>query len=156
MQIAMKLFFLSTAKPFGGESPADCVRRSVPAMERLLDTHHQNIVIVAHGRLLRIILAYLTQGTLVNMHSFRHHNTSVNVLDAFVGFDERAAVNYNDDNNDAGMASFTVSSPIKRHYSTIQTERTPLPLPKFRADIRWIPWVLDDTAHAEGMYMVQY
>ncbi|KAI3641600.1 hypothetical protein MIR68_000351 [Amoeboaphelidium protococcarum] len=41
------------------------------------------VIVVAHGRLLRIILAQLLQNNLHNMSSFHHHNCCINILDAF-------------------------------------------------------------------------
>ena len=38
-----------------------------------------------HGRLLRIIMSSLLHHDLSHMASFTHHNTCINIIDAFIG-----------------------------------------------------------------------
>ncbi|KAI3647191.1 hypothetical protein MP228_007412 [Amoeboaphelidium protococcarum] len=49
------------------------------------------VIVVAHGRLLRIILAQLLQNKLHNMSSFHHHNCCINILDAFCTYNQNTS-----------------------------------------------------------------
>ncbi|KAJ3060762.1 hypothetical protein HDU98_003270 [Podochytrium sp. JEL0797] len=77
----------------GGESPIEVEKRAVPALYDVIRNSlpsEQNIVIVIHGRLIRILLASILNHNLRSMNTFHHANTCVNVLDAVV-LDETAA-----------------------------------------------------------------
>ncbi|KAJ3345559.1 hypothetical protein HDU83_003943 [Entophlyctis luteolus] len=83
---------LFDAKAEGGESPLEVETRSVPAFYRILRDAHvneQNIAIVIHGRLIRILLASILRHDLAGMSDFPHANTCVNVLDAAIFDPER-------------------------------------------------------------------
>ncbi|KAJ1914982.1 hypothetical protein IWQ60_008602 [Tieghemiomyces parasiticus] len=69
----------------GGESPAHAVERVAPALGDILAkaTDQAQIAVVIHGRLLRIILAYLIEGSLDYMGSYQHRNTCVNVIQVY-------------------------------------------------------------------------
>ena len=70
----------------GGESIADVQARALRAMEHVLAQHadaegEQTVLVVAHGRFLRVLLAtLLTAYGLERMHELRHTNTCVNRL----------------------------------------------------------------------------
>ena len=73
-----------------GESILDVQERALRAMDYILSRHaeraqeqtqEQTVVVVAHGRLLRVLLAsLLTRFGLERMHELRHTNTCVNRL----------------------------------------------------------------------------
>ena len=74
------------------ESPMDCIRRTMPATVSLLHSHFRSldiggskdVVVVTHGRLIRVVLAYLlSSGDLYQMSRYQHVNTCVNCLDIF-------------------------------------------------------------------------
>ena len=64
----------------GGESIADVQARAVRAAEHIVAKHPgQTVLVVAHGRLLRVLLAsLLDEYGLARMHEIEHANTSVN------------------------------------------------------------------------------
>jgi probable phosphoglycerate mutase len=68
-----------------GESPNDCIRRAFPVIQNIIESEEEysDILFVVHGRLLRIILAFLLQRNLLNMSSFSHHNTNINIIDVY-------------------------------------------------------------------------
>ncbi|TPX62660.1 hypothetical protein PhCBS80983_g00327 [Powellomyces hirtus] len=67
-----------------GESPLEVEKRSVQAVYDLLDRPESNLIIVIHGRLLRIIMSSLFYRSLSRMSEFVHHNTCINVVDVIV------------------------------------------------------------------------
>ncbi|KAL7746549.1 hypothetical protein RI367_008076 [Sorochytrium milnesiophthora] len=79
-------------RPENGESAEDAAERSIAALLDIvaraakLDTEqqHKTVVIVAHGRLIRILLAALLHKSLFFMSSFTHQNTGMNVIDFLV------------------------------------------------------------------------
>jgi broad specificity phosphatase PhoE len=124
------------AKAFEGESPADCVRRVIPALDQVLQLGCKRIAIVSHGRLLRILMAYLFEGNLDNMSLYTHHNTCVNVVQPIPVSDVKAPVSVPES-----------SSTHRRRYRTIET-RFPAPeLPIHHDNPLWLPLVLDDHSH---------
>ncbi|KAJ3021474.1 hypothetical protein HKX48_008408 [Thoreauomyces humboldtii] len=76
-----------SAKAPNGESPLDCEKRSVPPIYKLLERDESNIIVVIHGRLLRIIMSSLFFGSLAHMSEFVHHNTCINVVDVIIESD---------------------------------------------------------------------
>lgn len=70
------------AKLEGGESAMDVQRRGVRAVQNILQQHEgETILIVTHGRFLRIVLAsLLPEFGLKRMEQVKHTNTSLNVL----------------------------------------------------------------------------
>ena len=70
----------------GGESITDVQARALRAMEHVLARHEgadrdQTVLVVAHGRFLRVLLATLLAAYgLERMHELRHSNTCVNRL----------------------------------------------------------------------------
>ena len=71
----------------GGESPRDVEIRSRRAVE-LIQTHHStgNVLVVTHGRLLRVLLAsLLPEYTLHRMQDLTHDNTAVSLVDLVKG-----------------------------------------------------------------------
>lgn len=66
----------------GGESILDVQRRALAAVEAMLDRHAgETLLVVSHGRLLRVLLASVLDGYgLERMHAIKHANTSVNRL----------------------------------------------------------------------------
>ncbi|KAI8922021.1 histidine phosphatase superfamily [Powellomyces hirtus] len=73
-----------SAKVPNGESPLEVEKRSVQAVYELLDRPESNLIIVIHGRLLRIIMSSLFYRSLSRMSEFVHHNTCINVVDVIV------------------------------------------------------------------------
>jgi broad specificity phosphatase PhoE len=72
-----------------GESPYEGEIRSVNKLyeiilDRANDPECKSIVLVLHGRLLRIVLASILHRDLTRMGDFTHHNTTVNIVDAFI------------------------------------------------------------------------
>ncbi|KAI9595690.1 histidine phosphatase superfamily [Syncephalis fuscata] len=71
------------ARPPGGESAAEVEKRALPAIHRLLEEHgghNEHLVIVVHGRLLRILLSSLLDGVLDRMRIYQHRNTCINEI----------------------------------------------------------------------------
>ena len=66
-----------------GESALDVQKRSLRALEYICDRHAgQRVMVVAHGRFLRILLAsILTQFGLQRMEALKHSNTGINYLE---------------------------------------------------------------------------
>ncbi len=66
----------------GGESILDVQRRGLRAVERVLERHAgETVLVVTHGRFLRVVLASLLDDYgLERMHEIAHANTGVNVL----------------------------------------------------------------------------
>lgn len=66
----------------GGESILDVQRRAMSAMDDVLEQHPgDTVLVVSHGRLLRVLLASVLDGYgLLRMHDIKHANTSVNQL----------------------------------------------------------------------------
>ena len=65
-----------------GESLREVQTRGVNAVERIVDAHEgQNVLVVAHGRFLRILLAsLLDEYGIARMEELHHTNTGVNHL----------------------------------------------------------------------------
>lgn len=67
--------------PPEGESPQRAWNRARPAIERIFDKHrHDDVAIVAHGRINKIVLAALVARDLTRMEQFPQGNTSVTLL----------------------------------------------------------------------------
>lgn len=66
----------------GGESILDVQQRATEGLRRVLQRHDgESVLIVAHGRLIRVLLAsILPEFGLARMHEIGHGNTSVNEL----------------------------------------------------------------------------
>jgi len=71
------------ARAPGGESPLEVRSRVLPVIYSLLKRPEKNILVVVHGRLLRILLSSILYGNLYHMQSFNHRNTCVNVVDVY-------------------------------------------------------------------------
>lgn len=72
---------MNLARAPGGETPIEVRERVLPIIYSLLSRPEQNILVVVHGRLLRIVLSSILYGNLYHMQSFNHRNTCVNVVD---------------------------------------------------------------------------
>ena len=72
-----------TACAPGGETPIDVRERVLPVIYSLLNRPEKTILVVVHGRLLRILLSSILYGNLYHMQSFNHRNTCVNVVDIY-------------------------------------------------------------------------
>jgi len=72
-----------TARAPGGETPIDVRERVLPIIYSLLERPEKTILVVVHGRLLRILLSSILYGNLYHMQSFNHRNTCVNVVDVY-------------------------------------------------------------------------
>jgi len=72
-----------TACAPGGETPLEVRERVLPIIYSLLKRPEKTILVVVHGRLLRILLSSILYGNLYHMQSFNHRNTCVNVVDVF-------------------------------------------------------------------------
>lgn len=91
--------------PKDGESIVEVQERSVRAVRNLVDAHPgQTILVVTHGRLLRILLAsLLPEFGLPRMEELPHDNTGVNVV-AFAGQSVQARALNNTDHLTHEMA----------------------------------------------------
>ncbi len=69
-----------TAKAPKGESPSEVENRQRKAMDLLIETDAQKILICMHGRAMRILFAWMLQMPLSEMDAFEHKNTSLYVL----------------------------------------------------------------------------
>lgn len=71
----------------GGESILDVQRRAVTALDAMLEQHAGGtLLVVSHGRLLRVLLASVLDGYgLEQMHLIKHANTSVNRVQWYDG-----------------------------------------------------------------------
>ena len=58
----------------GGESPNQVMKRQKEAMEEVIDSDHETILICMHGRALRILLCWLLNYPLNFMDGFPHQN----------------------------------------------------------------------------------
>ena len=67
----------------GGESPRDVERRAVRAVDAIRDAHGEGeVLVVTHGRLLRVLLASLLPAyTLHRMQDLTHGNTALSVVE---------------------------------------------------------------------------
>lgn len=64
-----------------GESIHDVRDRSLEAVDEILSAQQGNtVLVVSHGRLLRVLLASILEGGLERMDDFHHANTCVNVI----------------------------------------------------------------------------
>lgn len=64
-----------------GESIYEVQRRARGAVDRILEAHTgETVLVVSHGRLLRVLLATLLEVGLERMDEFKHANTCVNIL----------------------------------------------------------------------------
>jgi hypothetical protein len=87
-------------------------------------------------------MASLLDRSLKNMSMYRHHNTSVNVLDAFT-------LNSQTSDDVIGSDDLMLSRPLGIHlpsYTSIESAPGQR-LPYFNDSIVWIPLVLDDVSH---------
>ncbi|GLD93656.1 hypothetical protein PINS_up002261 [Pythium insidiosum] len=66
-----------------GECPLDVVARGVSRINELMETTQgqDHVLIVAHGRFNKVVLAQMLDGHLNNMHELHQDNTCVNVVD---------------------------------------------------------------------------
>lgn len=73
--------------PAGGESVQEVRDRTVAALQRVVDAHPgENVLVVAHGRMMRILLAsVLTEFGLPRMEEIASDNTGLNILHAAEG-----------------------------------------------------------------------
>ncbi|ORX45031.1 phosphoglycerate mutase-like protein [Piromyces finnis] len=72
-----------TACAPGGETPLEVRERVLPIIYSLLKRPEKTILVVVHGRLLRILLSSILYGNLYHMQSFNHRNTCVNIVDVY-------------------------------------------------------------------------
>lgn len=67
--------------PPGGESATQAFTRARTALDPVFDAHPEGaVIVVSHGRLLKILLAGMLDGGFNRMERFRHSNAGVNVL----------------------------------------------------------------------------
>lgn len=77
---AWKMGYVNTRFP-GGESPVVAQHRIRPSADRLRETAaEQDLLVVAHGRINRILLATLTGKGLEQMHTFDQSNCGITEL----------------------------------------------------------------------------
>lgn len=75
--------------PPDGESPLSAWRRARDGLAPLFERHrHEEIAVVAHGRINKIVLAQLVRRDLARMDDFGQANTSVTILEPRGGFDD--------------------------------------------------------------------
>ncbi|KAJ3181400.1 hypothetical protein HDU85_003720 [Gaertneriomyces sp. JEL0708] len=75
-----------------GETPLQVEQRAVPAVYELAQRPEKSILVIIHGRLLRIIMSSLFHHSLAYMSSFTHHNTCINVVDVIIETDSEKVV----------------------------------------------------------------
>lgn len=64
-----------------GESILDVQKRGVSAVEKIVEDHAgESVLVITHGRFLRILLATILEIGLERMNEIDHANTSVNVI----------------------------------------------------------------------------
>jgi broad specificity phosphatase PhoE len=67
--------------PIGGESPIDVQSRAVRLVKNILQQmKYENICVVTHGTVIKVLLSSFLGTGLQNMFSIAQHNTAVNVL----------------------------------------------------------------------------
>ncbi|MDX1638898.1 MAG: histidine phosphatase family protein [Balneolaceae bacterium] len=65
----------------GGESPSQALDRVQHRMTSIIEEHqYKNLLVILHGRLIRILLAYWLGYGLSRMHEIEHSNGSLNHL----------------------------------------------------------------------------
>lgn len=64
----------------GGENPIEVMERQKDAMQKVLDTEGQNMLICMHGRALRVLLCWILNYPLNYMDGFPHENCGYYVL----------------------------------------------------------------------------
>lgn len=69
--------------PEGGESPREVFTRANQFLMPILniDKSKTDIVVVAHGRVLRILLSHYLYGDLRHMSRIQHHNANINCIE---------------------------------------------------------------------------
>lgn len=78
----------------GGESIYDVQTRCVAAVDEILEAHAgKDVLVVSHGRLLRVLLATILDVGLERMNDFDHANTCVNVVTHVDGRYESSLLN---------------------------------------------------------------
>ncbi|KAJ3200438.1 hypothetical protein HK099_002684, partial [Clydaea vesicula] len=151
-----------------GESPFDVEVRSVNKLLDILKREEKNILIVVHGRLLRIMLASILNQNLLTMSYFTHHNTTVNIIDCIISknkpfkklnssnistYTEKnniSTFNKELDNLDDNLEISSRTSGDNNHNEVDQIdfstncEKTKI---KFEENIEFIPIILDDYSH---------
>ncbi|KAJ2354607.1 hypothetical protein IWW50_004316 [Coemansia erecta] len=69
----------------GGESPAACARRAMPCIGRIVQTAvaegRRHVCIVAHSRLIQIVLAAMLDGSLQTMGAYKQKKAAVNTIE---------------------------------------------------------------------------
>src|SRR5690606_12370828 len=67
--------------PPGGETPIQVLDRALPVLTDLLDRHRGGrILVVTHGRVLRILVAHLLGWPLTRMGEVPHRNACIHLL----------------------------------------------------------------------------
>lgn len=69
----------------GGESPLEVQTRMRPGIEALIQEPSSTILLVSHGRAMRVLLCTMLNLPLARMDEFPHTNTSVYQLDCYNG-----------------------------------------------------------------------
>ncbi len=76
---------MDTFRPPDGESFQDLYNRVIPEFERLVHTLPQNILIVAHAGVIRVILCHLLGMPLKNIFRISQDHAAVNILSCHDG-----------------------------------------------------------------------
>ncbi|KAJ2633710.1 hypothetical protein H4R22_000250 [Coemansia sp. RSA 1290] len=68
----------------GGESPAACAKRAMPCIQHIVQTATdqglKHVCIVAHSRLIQIVLATMLDGTLQTMKAYKQKKAAINTI----------------------------------------------------------------------------
>jgi len=65
----------------GGESPEDVLKRAKPTFLNIINNHPgENILMILHGRLIRILLAHFLKGDLKYMEDYQINNCELDYL----------------------------------------------------------------------------
>ncbi|KAJ1960527.1 hypothetical protein IWQ62_004200 [Dispira parvispora] len=120
------------AKSEGAESAVEAGMRALQAMDDVMKEigSSQHVVLVLHGRLLRIILSLLINRNLDFMNYYPHKNTSVNVVSAYKkeALTEAEVACLNDELKLFEKANTPVPSPMLTHANTEHfTKESPTP-----------------------------
>ncbi|KAI8854639.1 histidine phosphatase superfamily [Chytridium lagenaria] len=123
-----------------GESPFDVEDRCDPEIYDILQRDESDVVLVVHGRLLRILLASLLFQDLRYMPDFKHHNTCVNIVDVAISSDLKDA---------EALQAFSEGGCVQRKYEKGQSTTFPLCSSKVKHPdgIAFRAVVLNDTEH---------
>eukprot|EP00842_Homolaphlyctis_polyrhiza_P002438 jgi/Hompol1/3195/HPOL_006400-RA len=152
------------AKTPNGESPLEVEARAVPALYKIIaERPEQTIVLIVHGRLLRVILSSIFFHSLKHMNDFTHHNTCINLIDVNIETDPAkvGAAPYIDHAHLMHLMALNRSRSLDDNMTVAETpivspgHSMTLPIhPDIESQsvqhpphLTWLPLLLDDRGH---------